>query len=366
MPVPWSTERRCTYIPKVADRGLKVKQLWDLALFLKRLCKTKSLVNPDLVPQLSLKTWRENGFLHVVDHVWIRVFSLYITSVWVCSHHCEHSVAHELKNARQRELAQASGWTGKHWISMTLPVRPWWPKRALFGPVLRRACLGLATLFGVMQESEQWQYERKLQSWEDAICKPFAIFAGSPRFLNVFNTQHAWIQVIKKYIPYHDLQWAVNEEDPEIARRYSWAELVSAEPQRPQLMISHWWGGRFRDFMTVVDKVVLDRRDKQWKPPHNSHWNVLLPSRSVLKPCSLTECKETPNRRCSLHPSTGFDWRPICHLKRILRPWALVPDQVFEHLLEPLGLHLCDPCHRWEVGAGFWRKGRWIPKSKIM
>ena len=24
---------------------------------------------------------------------------------------------------------------------------------------------------------------------------------------------------------------------------YSWAELVSAVPQRPQLMVSHWWGG---------------------------------------------------------------------------------------------------------------------------
>ena len=40
---------------------------------------------------------------------------------------------------------------------------------------------------------------------------------------------------------------------------YSWAELVSQEPQKPQFMISHWWGGRFSDFMTAVDQIVSDR-----------------------------------------------------------------------------------------------------------
>eukprot|EP00435_Cladocopium_sp_Y103_P062751 s510_g24.t1 len=66
-------------------------------------------------------------------------------------------------------------------------------------------------------------------------------------------------EVIKKYILYHDRKWGVDESDPIIQKRYSWAELVSAEPQRPQLMISHWWGGRFSDFMTTVDTVVSDR-----------------------------------------------------------------------------------------------------------
>ena len=44
MPVPWTKERRCVLIPDVADRGLKVRQLWDLTIFLKRLCKAKCLL----------------------------------------------------------------------------------------------------------------------------------------------------------------------------------------------------------------------------------------------------------------------------------------------------------------------------------
>lgn len=34
MPVPWCNERRCTLIPDVAERGLRVRQLWDLCIFL--------------------------------------------------------------------------------------------------------------------------------------------------------------------------------------------------------------------------------------------------------------------------------------------------------------------------------------------
>ena len=42
--------------------------------------------------------------------------------------------------------------------------------------------------------------------------------------------------------------------------RYSWAELVSRRgSQPPALLFSHFWGGRFRDFMSIVDKVVEDR-----------------------------------------------------------------------------------------------------------
>ncbi|CAK9014353.1 unnamed protein product [Durusdinium trenchii] len=136
MPVPWSTQRRRSFIRNVADRGLRVRQLWDLTIFLKRLCKTRSLLN---------------------------------------SKHAEEC-----------------------------------------GPI-------------------------KWLDWQA---------------LNLYNITD---EVIKKYIPYHDRQWEVNEEDPEVARRYSWAELVSAEAQPPQLMVSHWWGGRFSDFMLVVDRVVEDR-----------------------------------------------------------------------------------------------------------
>ncbi|CAE7254436.1 unnamed protein product [Symbiodinium natans] len=40
---------------------------------------------------------------------------------------------------------------------------------------------------------------------------------------------------------------------------FSWAELVNAAPLRPQIMVSHWWGGRFSDFMSAIDNVVDDR-----------------------------------------------------------------------------------------------------------
>lgn len=40
---------------------------------------------------------------------------------------------------------------------------------------------------------------------------------------------------------------------------YSWAELVAEGPQEPQLMVSHWWGGRFVDFMYAIDRIV-DRK----------------------------------------------------------------------------------------------------------
>ncbi|CAE6968347.1 TERF2IP [Symbiodinium natans] len=105
MPVPWSTERRCTFIPDVAERGLQVRQLWDLTIFLKRLCKTKCLTRPAAVGEGEVGRWLEWQSLDLYD----------ITDL-----------------------------------------------------------------------------------------------------------------VIKKYIPYHDLQWQMDESDPEVAKRYSWAELVCA------------------------------------------------------------------------------------------------------------------------------------------
>lgn len=32
-------------------------------------------------------------------------------------------------------------------------------------------------------------------------------------------------------------------------RWYSWVEFVADEPQPAKIMFSHWWGGRFSDFM---------------------------------------------------------------------------------------------------------------------
>eukprot|EP00434_Breviolum_minutum_P041935 symbB.v1.2.037309.t1/scaffold5471.1/size26785/4 len=72
-----------------------------------------------------------------------------------------------------------------------------------------------------------------------------------------------------KKLQWHDLNlYQVRDEviKPVICFRegvetkgYSWAELVAAGPQPPQLMISHWWGGRFLDFMSAVDKIADGR-----------------------------------------------------------------------------------------------------------
>ena len=67
-------------------------------------------------------------------------------------------------------------------------------------------------------------------------------------------------QVIKKLIPFHDKKWLGDAADSEqLAKGYSWAELVASQPQPPDFMVSHWWGGRFNDFMTAVDKLVRDK-----------------------------------------------------------------------------------------------------------
>lgn len=150
MLVPWTKERRCILIPDVAQRGLKVRQLWDLTIFLKRLCKAKCLL-------------RSNAARCLIASVCYR-------------------------------QPQADEHSMRRWLD-----------------------------------------------WHE---------------LNLYDITE---QVIKKFIPYNDRYWQVDESDPLVSKRYSWAELVSAAPQRPHLMISHWWGGRFADFISAVDQIVEDR-----------------------------------------------------------------------------------------------------------
>ena len=68
------------------------------------------------------------------------------------------------------------------------------------------------------------------------------------------NLYHVTDEVIRPVILSREKEWKGQD-----AAGYSWAELVAAGPQPPQLMVSHWWGGRFLDFMHAVDQVV-DRR----------------------------------------------------------------------------------------------------------
>ncbi|CAE7748933.1 SPY [Symbiodinium sp. CCMP2592] len=66
-------------------------------------------------------------------------------------------------------------------------------------------------------------------------------------------------EVIKPIIQFREMKVATNVPTTGHFAGYSWAELVSEKPQRPQLMISHWWGGRFSDFMSAIDKIMDDR-----------------------------------------------------------------------------------------------------------
>ncbi|CAJ1365977.1 unnamed protein product [Effrenium voratum] len=63
-------------------------------------------------------------------------------------------------------------------------------------------------------------------------------------------------EVIKKVIPHVDPE---GEHIDDERRWYSWVEFVAAKEQPAQIMLSHWWGGRFMDFMQSVDKMALDR-----------------------------------------------------------------------------------------------------------
>jgi len=65
-------------------------------------------------------------------------------------------------------------------------------------------------------------------------------------------------EVIKKVIPFINLSGDMTSSDPNL-HWYSWTEFVAQGPQPATVMVSHWWGGRFRDFMAVIDQLVMDK-----------------------------------------------------------------------------------------------------------
>ena len=70
--------------------------------------------------------------------------------------------------------------------------------------------------------------------------------SGSGRRLHWFEVNMYDIaDIIKKIIGHHQ-------------RRCSWVEFVSEGPQAPRAIFSHSWIGRFRDFMSVVDRFAHD------------------------------------------------------------------------------------------------------------
>eukprot|EP00930_Biecheleria_cincta_P084078 TRINITY_DN73572_c0_g1_i1.p1 TRINITY_DN73572_c0_g1~~TRINITY_DN73572_c0_g1_i1.p1 ORF type:complete len:720 (-),score=111.46 TRINITY_DN73572_c0_g1_i1:194-2353(-) len=58
--------------------------------------------------------------------------------------------------------------------------------------------------------------------------------------------------VIKRVIPFLEAERGSNN-------RYSWVELVADREQPPHMLFSHWWCGRFRDFMAVVENVLAEK-----------------------------------------------------------------------------------------------------------
>ena len=65
-------------------------------------------------------------------------------------------------------------------------------------------------------------------------------------------------EVIKKVIPYVDPQIEGAQHAQMEQEWCSWSEFVAPKPQPAKLMISHWWGGRFRDFMRVIQELCVD------------------------------------------------------------------------------------------------------------
>eukprot|EP00931_Biecheleriopsis_adriatica_P051181 TRINITY_DN29661_c0_g1_i3.p1 TRINITY_DN29661_c0_g1~~TRINITY_DN29661_c0_g1_i3.p1 ORF type:complete len:737 (+),score=90.35 TRINITY_DN29661_c0_g1_i3:97-2307(+) len=65
-------------------------------------------------------------------------------------------------------------------------------------------------------------------------------------------------EVIKKLIMHADPDCPV---DPETGNQwYSWVEFIAqGRPQKPEVFFSHWWGGRFRDLMQIVEAVREDQ-----------------------------------------------------------------------------------------------------------
>eukprot|EP00931_Biecheleriopsis_adriatica_P118617 TRINITY_DN93978_c0_g1_i1.p1 TRINITY_DN93978_c0_g1~~TRINITY_DN93978_c0_g1_i1.p1 ORF type:complete len:847 (+),score=131.06 TRINITY_DN93978_c0_g1_i1:90-2630(+) len=67
-------------------------------------------------------------------------------------------------------------------------------------------------------------------------------------------------EVIKKAIWFADPGMRDSIEKGAHPQGYSWVEFVSSQPQKPKIYISHYWGGKFRDFMRMVSRIKFDER----------------------------------------------------------------------------------------------------------
>ena len=66
--------------------------------------------------------------------------------------------------------------------------------------------------------------------------------------LNMYDIR----DIVKHVIEFHDDQRGNGSK----SRRCSWVEFIAKGPKAPHVIFSHSWIGRFRDFMTVVDRFA--------------------------------------------------------------------------------------------------------------
>eukprot|EP00438_Fugacium_kawagutii_P031870 Skav224123 [mRNA] locus=scaffold2427:317724:322270:- [translate_table: standard] len=89
----------------------------------------------------------------------------------------------------------------------------------------------------------------------DAVIKPVIYFREQERKVSPGQAMTFWKSVLCGVDPASP----ASVRTPTGFKGFSWAELVNTAPLRPQIMVSHWWGGRFSDFMKAIDNVVDDR-----------------------------------------------------------------------------------------------------------
>eukprot|EP00927_Polykrikos_kofoidii_P055711 TRINITY_DN49925_c0_g1_i1.p1 TRINITY_DN49925_c0_g1~~TRINITY_DN49925_c0_g1_i1.p1 ORF type:complete len:777 (+),score=139.55 TRINITY_DN49925_c0_g1_i1:80-2410(+) len=103
------------------------------------------------------------------------------------------------------------------------------------------------------------QQLRDLQLFLQRLCKMGMLvnkgehvpahLQGSVIDWSELNMYHICDLVIKPVIKFLEASTGHHKE-------CSWVELVGNGPQPPAVLFSHWWGGRFRDFMAVINDFV--------------------------------------------------------------------------------------------------------------
>ena len=104
---------------------------------------------------------------------------------------------------------------------------------------------------------------RQLRLYIQRLCKarllqhtsdsPFGFYkAGEQIHWYEINLYDITDEILRKLIPFLLRQQPDQPSDDSC----SWMELVASGPKTPKILLSHWWGGRFRDLMCMIDMLV--------------------------------------------------------------------------------------------------------------